>query len=289
MWHWWACFHMKSTEKRNFKGRVVPPTVTLYPLLVHRSCQSRCPPCAPGLPVAALPPAAPQERSGAIFRRCAAPAGDASPGAGRAGRGRSGRGRSSRLAGAHWPRPPRGGAARLRSAPAGPRRAAGRERGWGVRVPAPPEPAAADGGSGRGLRVPAAGCRPPPARRPPAGSAELPPSPCRPWARRPPQQPRLRHGPRVSSMPAREPWAAHRAGGSAGHRAGHEGRQRDLLLAALGMKLGARKASVTIWQPLKLFAYSQLTSLVRRATLKENEHVPKYEKVHNFKVRRFPT
>lgn len=86
-------------------------------------------------------------------------------------------------------------------------------------------------------------------------------------------------------MPAREPWAAPRARGSAGHRAGHEGRQRDLLLAALGMKLGARKASVTIWQPLKLFAYSQLTSLVRRATLKENEHVPKYEKVHNFKVR----
>ncbi|KAL2302381.1 hypothetical protein Nmel_009807, partial [Mimus melanotis] len=85
-------------------------------------------------------------------------------------------------------------------------------------------------------------------------------------------------------MPAREPWAAQRARGSAGHRAGHEGRQRDLLLAALGMKLGARKASVTIWQPLKLFAYSQLTSLVRRATLKENEHVPKYEKVHNFKV-----
>ncbi|KAI1237152.1 N-chimaerin, partial [Lamprotornis superbus] len=74
---------------------------------------------------------------------------------------------------------------------------------------------------------------------------------------------------------------------NAGHRAGHEGRQRDLLLAALGMKLGARKASVTIWQPLKLFAYSQLTSLVRRATLKENEHVPKYEKVHNFKVHTF--
>nr|XP_027316854.1 N-chimaerin isoform X3 [Anas platyrhynchos] len=31
----------------------------------------------------------------------------------------------------------------------------------------------------------------------------------------------------------------------------------------------------------------QLTSLVRRATLKENEHVPKYEKVHNFKVHTF--
>uniref|UniRef100_A0A8B9MB77 Chimerin 1 n=1 Tax=Accipiter nisus TaxID=211598 RepID=A0A8B9MB77_9AVES len=53
------------------------------------------------------------------------------------------------------------------------------------------------------------------------------------------------------------------------------------------MKLGTRKSSVTIWQPLKLFAYSQLTSLVRRATLKENEHIPKYEKIHNFKVRNY--
>lgn len=29
----------------------------------------------------------------------------------------------------------------------------------------------------------------------------------------------------------------------------------------------------------------RLTALVRRATLKENEQIPKYEKVHNFKVR----
>ncbi|XP_051643366.1 N-chimaerin isoform X2 [Manacus candei] len=34
-------------------------------------------------------------------------------------------------------------------------------------------------------------------------------------------------------------------------------------------------------------AEKRLTSLVRRATLKENEHVPKYEKVHNFKVHTF--
>ncbi|XP_062825237.1 N-chimaerin isoform X7 [Anolis carolinensis] len=31
----------------------------------------------------------------------------------------------------------------------------------------------------------------------------------------------------------------------------------------------------------------RLTSLVRRATLKENEHIPKYEKVHSFKVHTF--
>lgn len=39
------------------------------------------------------------------------------------------------------------------------------------------------------------------------------------------------------------------------------------------------------WQPIKSFALSQLTSLVRRATLRESDMVPKYEKVHNFKVR----
>uniref|UniRef100_A0A4W3IKR0 N-chimaerin n=1 Tax=Callorhinchus milii TaxID=7868 RepID=A0A4W3IKR0_CALMI len=57
--------------------------------------------------------------------------------------------------------------------------------------------------------------------------------------------------------------------------------------SALGMGIGPKKTSSTLWQPLKLFAYSQLTSLVRRATLKENERIPKYEKVHNFKVHTF--
>lgn len=71
------------------------------------------------------------------------------------------------------------------------------------------------------------------------------------------------------------------------HSSKQESRQQDFLIAALGMKLGTQKSSVTIWQPLKLFAYSQLTSLVRRATLKENEHIPKYEKIHNFKVRNY--
>ncbi|XP_074766560.1 N-chimaerin isoform X6 [Athene noctua] len=88
-------------------------------------------------------------------------------------------------------------------------------------------------------------------------------------------------------MPSKEPWSGHRAKRSAVHNSKRESRQQDLLIAALGMKLGSRKSSVTIWQPLKLFAYSQLTSLVRRATLKENEHIPKYEKIHNFKVHTF--
>ncbi|MBN3287134.1 CHIN protein, partial [Polyodon spathula] len=66
-----------------------------------------------------------------------------------------------------------------------------------------------------------------------------------------------------------------------------EAPQQDILAAALGIKMGPQKPSATLWQPLKLFAYSQLTSLVRRATLKENERTPKYEKVHNFKVHTF--
>ncbi|XP_021570467.1 N-chimaerin isoform X3 [Carlito syrichta] len=88
-------------------------------------------------------------------------------------------------------------------------------------------------------------------------------------------------------MPSKESWSGRKTNKAAVHKSKQEGRQQDLLIAALGMKLGSPKASVTIWQPLKLFAYSQLTSLVRRATLKENEQIPKYEKVHNFKVHTF--
>lgn len=43
----------------------------------------------------------------------------------------------------------------------------------------------------------------------------------------------------------------------------------------------------SLWQPIRSFALSQLTSLVRRATLRECDLAPKYEKVHNFKVRRY--
>uniref|UniRef100_A0A8B9TYQ6 N-chimaerin n=1 Tax=Anas zonorhyncha TaxID=75864 RepID=A0A8B9TYQ6_9AVES len=65
-------------------------------------------------------------------------------------------------------------------------------------------------------------------------------------------------------MPSRESWPGPKGPRAAVPGAKQERRQQDLLLAALG-----------------------LTSLVRRATLKENEHVPKYEKVHNFKVHTF--
>lgn len=92
--------------------------------------------------------------------------------------------------------------------------------------------------------------------------------------------------PSLSKMPSKESWSGQKTNRSAVHNSKQESRQSDLLMAALGMRLGFQKSSATIWQPLKLFAYSQLTSLVRRATLKENEHIPKYEKVHSFKVRR---
>ncbi|XP_049685884.1 N-chimaerin isoform X1 [Accipiter gentilis] len=53
-------------------------------------------------------------------------------------------------------------------------------------------------------------------------------------------------------------------------------------------------SNLSIWnkpqRPAKacqILSPSSLTSLVRRATLKENEHIPKYEKIHNFKVHTF--
>ncbi|MGH0174571.1 UNVERIFIED_CONTAM: hypothetical protein FKN15_068333 [Acipenser sinensis] len=88
-------------------------------------------------------------------------------------------------------------------------------------------------------------------------------------------------------MPSRESCSRRKGNKSLVHKSKPETQQQDILAAALGMKMGPQKPSATLWQPLKLFAYSQLTSLVRRATLKENERTPKYEKVHNFKVHTF--
>ncbi|KAM9308707.1 beta-chimaerin [Gastrophryne carolinensis] len=59
----------------------------------------------------------------------------------------------------------------------------------------------------------------------------------------------------------------------------------ELLALALGMKMGGKSA--LLWQPLKLFAYSQITSLVRRAALTQNDNHFNYEKAHNFKVHTF--
>ncbi|CAB1328085.1 unnamed protein product, partial [Coregonus sp. 'balchen'] len=90
-------------------------------------------------------------------------------------------------------------------------------------------------------------------------------------------------------MPSRELYIVREGKKSLVHKAKKEGAQHDILATALGLRMvsGTQKPPATFWQPLKLFAYSQLTSLVRRATLKENDHATKYEKVHNFKVHTF--
>jgi hypothetical protein len=61
------------------------------------------------------------------------------------------------------------------------------------------------------------------------------------------------------------------------------GRKRQELLAvALGVKVGVKGSF--LWPPLKLFACSQISSLVRRAALTHNDNHFNYEKTHNFKV-----
>ncbi|XP_061648894.1 N-chimaerin [Phyllopteryx taeniolatus] len=88
-------------------------------------------------------------------------------------------------------------------------------------------------------------------------------------------------------MPSKEPYEAHKEDKSLVQRAKQEANQEEILAATLGMRMGPEKPSATFWQPLKLFAYSQLTSLVRRASLKETDRTPISEKVHNFKVHTF--
>ncbi|CAM9292773.1 unnamed protein product [Lampetra planeri] len=88
-------------------------------------------------------------------------------------------------------------------------------------------------------------------------------------------------------MPSKESCETHKEEKSLVQKAKREANQEDILAAALGMRMGPEKASATFWQPLKLFAYSQLTSLVRRASLKESEAITRSEKVHNFKVHTF--
>lgn len=92
-----------------------------------------------------------------------------------------------------------------------------------------------------------------------------------------------------SGMPSRESYEVHKEEKSLVQKAKREANQEDILAAALGMKMGPQKPPATFWQPLKQFAYTQLTSLVRRASLREIERAPKPEKVHNFKVRHMST
>ncbi|KAM4856704.1 beta-chimaerin isoform X4 [Urocitellus parryii] len=69
-------------------------------------------------------------------------------------------------------------------------------------------------------------------------------------------------------------------------RKSKQGRKRQELLAvALGVKVGVKGG--WLWPPLKLFACSQISSLVRRAALTHNDNHFNYEKTHNFKVHTF--
>uniref|UniRef100_A0A8C0IWX0 Chimerin 2 n=1 Tax=Chelonoidis abingdonii TaxID=106734 RepID=A0A8C0IWX0_CHEAB len=69
------------------------------------------------------------------------------------------------------------------------------------------------------------------------------------------------------------------------HKSKRGRKRQELLAVALGVKAGVKGA--LLWQPLKLFAYSQITSLVRRAALTQNDNHFNYEKAHNFKVYTF--
>lgn len=65
------------------------------------------------------------------------------------------------------------------------------------------------------------------------------------------------------------------------------GRKRQELLAiAFGVKVGVKGGF--LWSPFKLFACSQISSLVRRAALTHNDNHFNYEKTHNFKVSLWP-
>ncbi|KAE8596608.1 hypothetical protein XENTR_v10016176 [Xenopus tropicalis] len=87
------------------------------------------------------------------------------------------------------------------------------------------------------------------------------------------------------TMLADEPWLDTDKTCNAVHRSKKGRKRQELLALALGMKVGAR--STVLWQPLKLFAYSQITSLVRRAAIAKNDNHFNYEKAHNFKVHTF--
>uniref|UniRef100_A0A3P9I227 Chimerin 1 n=1 Tax=Oryzias latipes TaxID=8090 RepID=A0A3P9I227_ORYLA len=88
-------------------------------------------------------------------------------------------------------------------------------------------------------------------------------------------------------MPSRESYNVQKKEKPLVEKAKQEASQEDILATALGMRMGPQKTSATFWQPIKILACSQLSSLVRRATLKDSDWTPKSEKVHNFKVHNF--
>uniref|UniRef100_A0A8D2LAR3 Beta-chimaerin n=1 Tax=Varanus komodoensis TaxID=61221 RepID=A0A8D2LAR3_VARKO len=86
-------------------------------------------------------------------------------------------------------------------------------------------------------------------------------------------------------MLAEELWLENEKTCAVVHKSKRGRKRQELLAVALGVKMGVKGA--LLWQPLKLFAYSQITSLVRRAALTQNDNHFNYEKAHNFKVHTF--
>ncbi|KAM5125757.1 beta-chimaerin-like isoform 10-T10 [Callospermophilus lateralis] len=69
-------------------------------------------------------------------------------------------------------------------------------------------------------------------------------------------------------------------------RKSKQGRKcQELLAVALGVIVGVKGS--WLWPPLKLFACSQISSLVRRAVLTHNDNHFNYDKTHKFKVHTF--
>ncbi|XP_073189702.1 beta-chimaerin isoform X5 [Lepidochelys kempii] len=88
-----------------------------------------------------------------------------------------------------------------------------------------------------------------------------------------------------STMFSEELWLENEKNCAVVHKSKRGRKRQELLAVALGVKAGVKGA--ILWQPLKLFAYSQITSLVRRAALTQNDNHCNYEKAHNFKVYTF--
>uniref|UniRef100_A0A8B9ND31 Uncharacterized protein n=1 Tax=Accipiter nisus TaxID=211598 RepID=A0A8B9ND31_9AVES len=85
-----------------------------------------------------------------------------------------------------------------------------------------------------------------------------------------------------SAMFSEDLWLENEKNCAVVHKSKRGRKRQELLAVALGVKVGVKGA--LLWQPLKLFAYSQITSLVRRAALTQNDNHFNYEKAHNFKV-----
>ncbi|XP_074756561.1 beta-chimaerin isoform X4 [Athene noctua] len=88
-----------------------------------------------------------------------------------------------------------------------------------------------------------------------------------------------------STMFSEDLWLENEKNCAVVHKSKRGRKRQELLAVALGVKVGVKGA--LLWQPLKLFAYSQITSLVRRAALTQNDNHFNYEKAHNFKVHTF--